>query len=209
MKLLVVDDHPLVREGLTAFLRQGQPSTVVLQAQDSIQGLDLAERHPDLDVVLIDLTLPGMGGHSAILEFGKRHPSLPVIVLSSSEDPRDVRAAFAAGARGYVAKSAPRQTLLAALQLVLDGNRYVPEFMLLDSAPEGVADGPRKSGQRLTERQLEVLQRMANGLSNKEIGLKLGVSEKTVKVHVTDIFQALNVANRMQAVAAARELSLI
>ena len=112
MKLLIVDDHPVVREGLVALLQQGRPDTVVVEAHDSAAGLAMAENHLDLDVVLLDLALPGMGGMSAIAEFGRRRPELPVIILSSSEDPLDVRRALAAGALGYVPKSASRQTLL-------------------------------------------------------------------------------------------------
>jgi two-component system, NarL family, nitrate/nitrite response regulator NarL len=207
MKLLIVDDHPLVRDGLVALLQRTLPSCVVLQANDHIEGLDALERHPDLDVAVVDLALPGISGMAMIREFSDRRPALPVIVLSSSEDPDDVRLAFTSGARGYVPKSISRQALLAALRFVLDGNRYVPEFMLLDSALVS-GDSP-KGAARLTGRQLEVLRLIATGLSNKEIGHRLSVSEKTVKAHVTEIFRALGVANRTQAGAVARQQRLI
>jgi two-component system, NarL family, nitrate/nitrite response regulator NarL len=207
MKLLIVDDHPLVREGLAALLQQASPSCVVLQASDPTEGLDALERHPDLDVALVDLALPGIGGMAMIREFNERRPALPVAVLSSSEDPDDVRLAFTSGARGYLAKSIPRQTLLAALQFIQAGNRYVPEFMLWDSAP--MSGGSLKGVGRLTGRQLEVLQQMAAGLSNKEIAAILDLSEKTVKAHVTEIFRTLAVANRTQAIAAGRQQGLI
>jgi DNA-binding NarL/FixJ family response regulator len=207
MKLLIVDDHPLVREGMAALLQHASPSCVVLHANDPVEGLEALERHPDLDVALVDLALPGIGGMATICEFNQRRPALPVVVLSSSEDPDDVRLAFTSGARGYLPKSIPRQTLLAALQFVLAGNRYVPEFMLWDRATVS-GDSPKGTA-RLTERQLEVLQRMATGLSNKEIGRILGVSEKTVKAHVTDIFRALAVTNRTQAIDAGRQQGLI
>lgn len=207
MKLLIVDDHPLVREGLVALLQHASPSCVVLQANDPVEGLDALERHPDLDVALVDLALPGIGGMATIREFSKRRPALPVVVLSSSEDPDDARLAFTSGARGYLPKSTSRQTLLAALQFVLAGNRYVPEFMLWDSAT--VSGYSPKGTARLTERQFEVLQQMATGLSNKEIGHVLDVSEKTVKAHVTEIFRALAVTNRTQAIAVGRQQGLI
>ncbi len=111
LKLLIVDDHPLFREGLAALLRQAGPQTTVLLAGDSAQGLSLAEAHPDLDAVILDLKLPGSDGLSAILEFGKRRPQLPVIILSSSEDPRDVQRARAYGALGYIPKSEPPLTI--------------------------------------------------------------------------------------------------
>ncbi|HMG49218.1 MAG TPA: response regulator transcription factor [Inquilinus sp.] len=210
MKLLIVDDHPVVREGLVALLRQGDPDAVVVEARDSAEGLAMAEQHRDLDVVLLDLAMPGLGGMPAIAEFGRRRPELPVIILSSSEDPQDVRKALAAGALGYVPKSASRQTLFLAVQLVLSGDIYVPPLTMLPLGPSAAGPGGNAvAGARLTQRQLEVLQLLARGLSNKEIGNALDLAEKTVKVHVTAIFRTLNVVNRTQAATAARDAQLI
>ncbi len=212
MKILIVDDHGVVREGLAALLRQSAEDISVLQAQDGAEALDVAQSHSDLDAVLLDLSMAGLSGMPALVEFGKRHPVLPVIVLSSSEDPEDVRRALAAGALGYVPKSASPKTLLSALQLVLQGNVYVPPLML-DEAAGGSNKAKNDRGHgghpRLTERQIDVLKLLGTGLSNKEIALELGLSEKTVKVHVTGIFKALNVVNRMQAASAARQANLI
>lgn len=210
MKLLIVDDHAILREGLAAMLRQVGPDTEVLQAGESAEGLRMAEQHADLDAVFLDLEMPGSGGMSAIPEFGKRRPELPVIVLSSSEDPRDVRRALALGALGYIPKSSPPRTLLSALQLVLSGNIYVPPLMLAPAAaaPRSTGVDAARPGASLTERQLEVLRLLGKGLSNKEIGRDLGLSEKTVKAHVTAIFKTLNVVNRTQAASAAREADL-
>lgn len=211
MKLLIVDDHAIVREGIAAMLRQAGPDTQVLQASDGAAGLQLAEVHADLDVVFLDLQMPGVDGMSAVPEFGKRRPELPVIVLSSSEDPGDVRRALALGALGYVPKSALPQTLLSALRLVLAGDIYVPPLMLDadGTLPDAV---PRSDGARravLTERQLEVLRLLSEGLSNKEIGRVLGLSDKTVKAHITVIFRTLDVVNRTQAASAARRAALL
>ncbi len=213
MKLLIVDDHPVVREGLAALLRQAGPDTIVLLAADSVQGLSIADAHPDLDAVILDLALPGTDGMSALIEFGKRRPQLPVIILSSSEDPRDVRRARAAGALGYIPKSETPRTILAALQFVLAGNVYVPTFMVNETAPtsaEAAAHGrPEGAGASLTARQIDVLRLVCDGRSNKEIARTLGLSDNTVKAHVTAIFKALNVVNRMQACAAAKLAALI
>ena len=111
MKLLIVDDHPIVREGLAAFLVQLGPDTVVLQAGDASRALALAADHADLDVVILDLGLPGLDGLSAIAEFGRARPELPVIVLSASEDAQQAREALTRGALGYVPKSASRHAL--------------------------------------------------------------------------------------------------
>ena len=204
ISLLIVDDHPVVRAGLAALLRGHAGAGTVLEAADAGAGLALARAHTDLDVVLLDLMLPdGKGGTSAVESFVRLRPDLPVIVLSAIEDPALVRGALAAGALGYIPKSADTQTLLAALRFVMGGNLYVPPAMLVDG---GVA-APKTHG--LSERQVEVLRLLAAGLPNKAIGRQLGVSEKTVKAHVSAIFRGLNVANRVQAVAAARRWRLV
>lgn len=211
MKLLIVDDHAILREGLAAMLRQAGPDTEVLQAGDGAEGVRLAETHLDLDAVFLDLEMPGVDGMSAVPELGRRRPDLPVIVLSSSEDPMDVKRALALGALGYVPKSAAPQTLLSALALVLSGNVYVPPLMLNAVSAAGGHAGANGSGPRaaLTERQLEVLRLLSDGLSNKEIGRALGLSDKTVKVHITTIFKTLSVVNRTQAASAARREALL
>jgi two-component system, NarL family, nitrate/nitrite response regulator NarL len=211
MKLLIVDDHAILREGLAAMLRQAGPDTEVLQAGDGAEGVRLAETHQDLDAVFLDLEMPGVDGMSAVPELGRRRPDLPVIVLSSSEDPLDVKRALALGALGYVPKSAAPQTLLSALALVLSGNVYVPPLMLNAVTAACGHAGANGSGPRaaLTERQLEVLRLLSDGLSNKEIGRALGLSDKTVKVHITTIFKTLNVVNRTQAASAARREALL
>jgi DNA-binding NarL/FixJ family response regulator len=210
MKLLVIDDHPIVLDGLAALLTGAGKDMVVLTARDAPSGFKLLEAHPDLDIVLLDLRLPGLSGHAAIAEFGRLRPTLPVIVLSSSEDPADVRKAIALGALGYVPKSASRHALMSAIDLVLNGEIYVPP-LLVDSV---FADLPREEtaashAARLTERQVEVLAMLAQGLSNKIIASRLNLSEKTVKIHISAIFRALNVINRTQAASVGRESGLI
>ena len=126
MKVLVVDDHPVVRDGLATLLRQLGPDTVVLEAGDAAEALGLVAQHADLDIVVLDIVLPGLDGLEAIAEFGRARPELPVIVLSSSEDAQTARRALAHGALGYVPKSASRHALLSAVQLVMSGEIYVP-----------------------------------------------------------------------------------
>jgi two-component system, NarL family, nitrate/nitrite response regulator NarL len=211
MKLLIVDDHAILREGLVALLQQFEQGADVLQASDTTEGLRLAEAHPDLDAVFLDLNMPDRNGMEAIPIFTKRCPQLPVIVLSSSEDPSDVRLALKSGAFGYVPKSASPRNILSALRLVLSGEIYVPPLML-DLAPvatDGYAQPTSEVGERLTERQTEVLRHLCRGLSNKEISRALDLSEKTTKSHITAIFKVLGVVNRTQAAAAARRVGIV
>jgi two-component system, NarL family, nitrate/nitrite response regulator NarL len=212
MKLLIVDDHPVLRDGLAALLMHIGPDTTVLQARDANEGIALVDNHPDLDVVILDLAMPGMEGLQALSEFGRKRPDLPVIVLSSSEDPRDVRRALASGALGYVPKSASQHVLLSAIRLVLNGDLYVPPLILDEKINATV---PRTTGTEgasnrlLTARQIEILTLLSEGKPNKTIAATLALSEKTVKTHITAIFKALNVVNRTQAAAAGREQGII
>jgi len=212
MKILVVDDHPIYRKGLVALLDQMEPDIALLQANDAAQALVVIAEHDDLDVVILDLLIPGMDGLRAITEFGQIRPELPVIILSSSENPADVRSALANGALGYVPKSAAEHTLISAIRVVLNGDVYVPPFVIVETT--ATQSGTLKTAARsdrpvLTDRQIEVLQRISAGQLNKVIAADLGVSEKTVKSHITAIFKALNVMNRSEAAVAGREAGLI
>jgi two-component system nitrate/nitrite response regulator NarL len=212
MKLLIVDDHPVLRDGLAALLLQLGPDTTVLQARDASEGIALVESHIDLDVIILDLAMPGMKGLQALSEFGHKRPDLPVIVLSSSEDPRDVRQALASGALGYVPKSASQQVLLSAVRLVLNGDLYIPPLILDDpsSAIEREISGADGSRDRLlTARQIEILILLSEGKPNKTIAAALTLSEKTVKAHISAIFKTLNVVNRTQAAIAGRKAGII
>ncbi len=205
MKLLLVDDHPLVRAGVVAALQSLGAPGLILEASDGNAALDCLAQHPDVDAVLLDLRMAGMAGMALLEQLGRHHPLLPSLVLSSSEDPADVRRVLKAGARGYCPKSASPATLLAALTLVLSGEIYVPPLMAL--APEVGPDQPSLGG--LTPRQREVLQELCNSKSNKEIARELGMEEKTVKGHVSAIFKALGVVHRLQAVEAARAAGMV
>jgi two-component system nitrate/nitrite response regulator NarL len=205
MKLLVVDDHPLVRAGVASALQSLAGTDPVLQAGDGIEALDQLAQHPDVAAILLDLRMTGMAGLALLIQLTRLHPGMPALVLSSSEDPDDVRRVLKAGARGYCPKSANPATVIAALQLVLSGEVYVPPFMAMSAEVEAAPSEP--SG--LTPRQHEVLQALCSGMSNKEIARALGMQEKTVKGHVSAIFRCLNVVHRLQAVEAARASGLI
>jgi DNA-binding NarL/FixJ family response regulator len=206
VKLLIVDDHPLFRDGLAALLRQAGTDVQVTQAASAEDALNLTDEQI-FDAVFMDLMMPGMCGEPAIREFARRHPDLPVIVLSSSENPGDVRRVINAGASGYIPKSATAQTVVSALHLVLSGNIYVPPLLVsaaARAADQEVRDGTRSLAQ-LTDRQVDVLRYLRDGLTNKEISANLGIAEKTVKVHIAAIFKTLNVVNRTQAAKVLRD----
>ena len=207
MKLLVVDDHPLLREGLSALLKQSEPDSIILEAADAAEALALAAKMPDLDLAILDLQMPGVNGLKALAAFGREHPQLPVLILSSSENPADAREALRCGALGYVPKSANPQTLLTAIRLVLDGEVYVPPLVLAGAAAPPSAPVPARAA--LTARQVEILRQLDAGDSNLAIAHKFGLSEKTVKAHITAIFRNLNVTSRTQAVNAGRAAGLL
>jgi two-component system, NarL family, nitrate/nitrite response regulator NarL len=218
LKVLVIDDHPLVQEGVSAALETLADDVTVMSARDGEQGLGLAAENPDLDLVLLDLALPGISGFNLIGKLHEKLPSLPVVVLSALEDPENVRHAINAGAMGFVPKSAATKVLIEVLQQVLEGNVTVP-LALQSSGPPvshalpGVTGDSPSAGEPdvalLTLRQLEVLSRVCQGKTNKQIATELGLSEKTVKAHVTAIFKVLGVVNRTQAVLVARRVGMI
>ncbi len=218
LKVLVIDDHPLVQEGVAAALETLGTETQVLSARDGEQGLQLAAANPDLDLVLLDLALPGTSGFGLITRIHQHHPSLPVIVLSALEDPDSVRHAIRAGAMGFVPKSADTRVLIDVLREVLEGNVSVPPSLQGGAASAANGSGgasaedssyPLPDITQLTVRQLEVLSRVCQGKTNKQIATELGLSEKTVKAHVTAIFKVLGVVNRTQAVLVARRVGMV
>jgi two-component system, NarL family, nitrate/nitrite response regulator NarL len=209
MKFIIIDDHSIMRDGLTALLQQTSTTVQVFSARNADEALKLLDQSNDFDLVILDLFIPGTDGFQAISAFGRSHPELPVIVLSSSEDPRDARKALANGALGYVPKSAGQLVLLSAIKLVMNGDLYIPPF-ILDEKSRSTENTTRTEPQpKLTPRQIEVLLLLCEGHSNKAIATKLRLSEKTVKVHVSLIFRTLNVANRVQASKVAKEAGFI
>lgn len=213
MRILLADDHSLFREGLLYVLKDLGTDPDVVQAADYPGALEAAERNPDLDLALLDLNMPGMAGLTGVRTFRSRFPLIPVIVLSASESPEDVRQALDAGVLGYIPKSSTAQVMLSAIQLVLAGGVYLPTLLLghegtpQESPPRQAAPG-RRGTRGLTERQLQVLALLAEGKPNKVIARALDISEGTVKIHLAAIFQALGVRNRTEAVIAAQEMDL-
>lgn len=208
MKILVADDHALIREALRHVLAQLGSGVNVLEAADC-DGTRLAiAEHPDLDLLLLDLNLPGVGGLVLLPELRRDYPSLPVVVLSALEDPATVREALVSGAMGFIPKSSTNEVMLSALHLVLAGGRYLPPAALIGTDEAFGAAPASAADVTLTDRQRDVLALMAQGKSNKQICRELNIAEATVKIHVTAILRTLKVASRAQAIVAVNRLGL-
>ena len=201
LKILVVDDHALVREGLRQVLKGLDEQVEVLEAGQCSRAFELAAAHPDLDLVLLDYQLPDMNGLEALTLFGRQHPELPVVMISGTVEPRIVRQVMALGAVGFIAKASLSSELLTILRAVLEGQIYLPPEFLAGHAALDEVDAP--GGPQLTSRQNEVLGLMLAARSNKEISVTLSLSDETVKNHVSAVLRAFGVQTRMQAVLAA------
>src|SRR5437762_9851562 len=200
MKILIVDDHPLIQEALQHVLTALDPALELIQAQDASEAHAALSREPDTDLIVLDLALPGCDGFELLADLRQEWPELPVLVLSATHDRATVEHALDLGAMGFIPKTANTRVLLDALRLVLSGGVYVPT----ESAPASGTLRPRSAMRPeqlgLTLRQADVLKLLVQGKPNKLICRDLRLSEGTVKVHVSAILRALNVHNRTQVV---------
>jgi DNA-binding NarL/FixJ family response regulator len=211
MKVLLIDDHVLIREALQGIFKELRPDATVLEAANCSQGMRLAEEHVDLEVILLDLTLPDGDGFNVLADLRELYPAVSIVVLSATNDRDKVMRALDLGAVGFIPKSTQRAVMLSGLQLVLSGGIYIPPEILTrkelpsSAAPKQIATAQSRVSLRdlgLTERQVEVLALMMQGKSNKAICGVLHLSESTVKNHVGAILKVLRVTNRTEAVMA-------
>ena len=211
MRILIIDDHRLFREAIGHVLRELEEKVVLIEAGTAEEAISMVRHYRDLDLILLDLNMPGMGGLSSLPKLLELAPTAPVVVVSGSAAGVDVRSAINAGAAGFIPKTASSHELASALRVVLSGEIYVPPSLLsvVDAAttPSTASAGGREIS--LTPRQAEVLQLMGDGLSNKSIADRLGVSEGTVKLHVNAVLRALNARNRTEAVVEASRRRLL
>lgn len=192
----------MVRAGLGQILAGLDPELAIVEATDFASARAALADNPDADLALLDLCMPGMSGPDSVAELAAGAPTVPLVVVSANDSPRDIRAVLAAGASGFVPKHENASVLLGALRLVLEGGTYAPSSLV--SASHGDLAPPPV----LTPRQRDVLAMVAAGHSNKQIGQRLGLSEQTVKGHLLAIFRSLNVRNRVQAVQAAQAMGV-
>ena len=206
--ILIADDHPLFREALRGVALRLLPGAQIREAENAEALYAMVDAEPDADLLLLDLNMPGTHGFSALVHLRAAHPQLPVAMVSAREEPDVMRRALDHGAMGFIPKSSDAATLASALQQVLDGERWVPDAAL-NATP--IADDERAIAARvreLTPQQFRVLQMLGSGLLNKQIGYELGVTEATIKAHMSAILRKLGANNRTQAVLLAGKLAV-
>jgi DNA-binding NarL/FixJ family response regulator len=197
MRILIVDDHALIREGMSIMIRAVKPEAEIVQAISCQDGLDAASSSR-FDLALLDLQLPDKPGFVALETLRREQPELPIVVISGVEDRATVIRALDAGAKAFVPKSADATKTQAAVDAVLSGRIYLPESLTEANGPTEARGTPPEDWD-LTERQLEVLSLLVAGLSNKLIARRLGIAESTVKIHVSAVLRAFRVTSRTQA----------
>jgi DNA-binding NarL/FixJ family response regulator len=208
IRVLIADDHPVVREGLAAMLAREPDIDVVGEAQDGQEAVDrVGTLKPN--VVLMDLMMPKMGGVDAIRAIRERHPDVQMIVLTTYGDDDSIFQGIAAGARGYLLKDAPRDELFRAVRAVAKGESLLQPAVATRLLDRFTRPKNEPTQDALTERELDVLRLLAKGSANKQIGVSLKISESTVKTHVANIFQKLNVSDRTEAVTVALQRGFI
>ncbi|WP_440108418.1 response regulator [Acidovorax sp. BL-A-41-H1] len=201
--LLVADDHPLFRAAVLHVLRERLPHYRALEAASAATLGQMLQEQPDIELVLLDLSMPGTRGFSALLHVRGEYPELPVVIISSNDHPRVIRRAQQFGAAGFIPKSAPADAMGDAIVSVLDGGSGFPPI----AAERSEADDELAARlAQLTPQQFRVLLCLADGLLNKQIAAALGLAENTVKVHVTAILKKLRCYSRTQAAVLVKSL---
>lgn len=211
LNILIADDHSLVRDGLKVALSGLQGLQDLHEAVDADSVRAVLGEHPEINLVILDLQMPGVNDLDLLASLCNTYPDLPVVVLSASEQRRTMHRAIEYGASGFIPKRAANNVLVSALQLVLSGGVYIPAEMIddTDSAAPWEPVGRLSPGARpyeFTDRQMDVIRLLVGGHTNKTIARELGLSEHTVKIHLSAIFKELGVSNRTEAAMACRKL---
>ncbi len=210
LRIVIADDHALVRGGLALLIDMASPGAEVLQANNHAQVMTFLEQIESVDLLLLDLMMPGMQGETDIKAISQAWPEIPIIIVSVKEDMNSIRGSLAAGAMGYIPKTSSPDVTVSAIQLVLAGGVYVPpHVLLLGDSDSNVAREDKSKIENnfgLTQRQVEVLEFIAEGKSNQAIGSELGLTTGTIKMHVSAIFKRLRVSSRTEAAMKYTEL---
>lgn len=205
-RIIVVDDHPLFRGALSQAIDAAFRDAEILEAGSLDELVASLESNPDTDLILLDLTMPGVRGLSGLLYLRAQHPAIPVIIVSATDDIDTIRRCMDFGASGFVPKSDPVERIRSAVRTVLDGGIWVPPGLDLTRVRDLEASDLVARLSTLTPQQVRVLMMLGEGLLNKQIAFKLNVSEATIKAHVSAILQKLGVDSRTQAVIAIGKL---
>jgi DNA-binding NarL/FixJ family response regulator len=205
-RILIVDDHPLFREALKQAVAGGIANSAVALAESLDQATDLLDKDDDYDLVLLDLRMPGVQGLSGLIYLRAQYPNIPVVIVSAADDQGLIRNTLNLNASGFIPKSSSIDTIIAAVNAVLNGDVWVPAGYAGPPAADRDTDEIARRIATLTAQQIRVLMMLKEGLLNKQIAYELNVSEATVKAHVSAILQKLNVSSRTQAVIAASRI---
>ncbi len=205
-RLAIVDDHPLFRGALNQALSASFQSAEIMEAGSLDELITSLSNGKDVDLILLDLTMPGVQGLSGLLYLRAQHPEIPVVVVSATEDPATIRRCIECGASGFVPKSEPVDNIRTAVGKVLEGEIWVPRDVNLNGGGDKETGDLLARLSTLTPQQVRVLMMLGEGLLNKQIAYKLGVSEATIKAHVSAILQKLGVDSRTQAVIAINKI---
>lgn len=203
--IVIVDDHPLFLDGISLTLSSGFPGARITPINAFEQAIRFAAEPGEIDILLLDINMPEGSALSTLAHIKKLRPAMPIVMISAAEDIETIHAFLGAGAKGYIPKSSTVQVMLSAIQLVWSGGIYLPPSIFNDRAPQenhAVQVAPENTSDvpnQLTQRQQDVLRLLRSGKTNKEIANDLGLSEGTVKIHMTAIFKALGVRNRTSA----------
>lgn len=217
MKIIITDDHPLVRAGFRQAIEDYLTEYEVIETSSADELVELLGQNDHIDLILLDYYMPEVDGFEVLDRLVLGHPDIPVIILSACNDPAIMRRAIDLGAAGFITKNTSNDVLVNALRLVLAGGTYIPPSLL--RVPGSALEHPHESQSvetasdrnpldLLTHRQRDVLRLIAEGLTNKTISKRLGVTENTVKVHITSILKTLGATNRTQAVISAQQWGL-
>jgi len=201
IRILIADDHPVVREGLIALIRLQPDMEVVAEAGSGLEAAEQFRKHLP-DVTLLDLRMPDQDGAATVSNIRSRFPAAKIVIMSAYEGEEEIYRTLLAGTEGYLPKDSPRDELMACIREVYAGRKWIPSQIASKLAH-------RMSSPNLSDREVEVLNLLATGKSNKEIGAALNVTEGTVKVHVNHLFAKLGVTGRTEAISAAAKSGLI
>jgi DNA-binding NarL/FixJ family response regulator len=208
-KMLVADDHPLFRDAISHIIALSFAGSSVEQTEDIESTLQYVKQHDDLDLILLDLNMPGMSGLQGLLTLRNEFPTTPVVIISAERDKQTILQTLSYGAVGFIAKSSSKECIVEALESIFSGNVYLPADIMRLSQGQDVKSEfvvlPEKIA-LLTRRELTVLKNLSQGEANKQIAFNLHISEATVKSHVSSILKKLGATNRIKVVLGCSEI---